>query len=139
MAEEIREVEETTVTNGAPVQTTRTVRTQADPPANQPVTVVRASGTSTAERIVYYILGILMALLAFRFVLSLLGANRENAFASLIYGISYPFVAPFFGLFGYRVQYGVARFEIETLVAMAVYALIAYGIVKLIRISRKTD
>jgi hypothetical protein len=106
---------------------------------NEPVAIVRSSGTTTAERVVYYILGILMAILAFRFVLSLLGANRDNAFAGLIYGISYPFVAPFFGLFGYQVKYGVSRFEIETLVAMAVYALLAYGIVKLIRIARKTN
>jgi hypothetical protein len=95
------------------------------------------TGPSTAERIVYYIAGVLLAILAFRFVLSLLGANRNNGFADFIYSFSYPFVAPFFGLFGYEFEYGVSRFEIETLVAMAVYALIAYAIAKMIRIARK--
>lgn len=138
MAERIQEVEETTVSNAAPVQTTRRVTTATAPAEDRPVAVATI-GTSTAERVIYYIMGLLLALLAFRFVLSLLGANRANAFANIIYGITYPFVAPFFGLFGYQVQYGVARFEIETLVAMAVYALLAYAIAKLIRIARKAD
>lgn len=78
-------------------------------------------GSTLAERVIYLLGGILITLLALRVLLSLLGANRENAFADLIYGITYPFVAPFFGLFGYTVEYGVSRFEIETLVAIVVY------------------
>lgn len=136
MADRIQEVEETTVNNGLPTQTTRRVTTET---ADNQRVVAATTGTSTAERVIYYIMGVLLALLAFRFVLSLLGANRDNGFANLIYSLSYPFVAPFFGLFGYDVQYGVARFEIETLVAMAVYALLAYGIAKLVRIARKAD
>ncbi len=138
MAERIQEVEETTVSNGLPVQSTTRV-TSTDRVVNDEPVAVNNSGTSTAERVIYYLVGLLMALLAFRFVLSLLGANRENAFANIIYSITYPFAAPFFGLFGYKVQYGVSRFEIETLVAMAVYALIGYAIAKLIRIARKAD
>ncbi len=132
MAEQVQEVEETTVRDGVPVQNTRRVTTTDD---NRAATTT--AGTSTAERVIYYILGVLLSLLAFRFILSLLGANRGNGFADFIYSVSYPFVVPFFGLFGYEVEYGVARFEIETLVAMLVYAVVAYGIVKLIRIGRK--
>jgi hypothetical protein len=132
MTDRIQEVEETTVTDGAPVQTTRKVVRDTD---NRAV----ARGASTAERLIYYVTGVLITLLAFRFVLSLLGANRSNGFADLIYGLSYPFVAPFFGLFGYSVQYGVARFEIETLVAMAVYALVGFAIAKLVSIARRAD
>lgn len=133
MAEQIQEVEETTVKDGVPVQTTRKVTTDTGVGAER--TVVAAP--STAERIVYYITGVILTLLAFRFVLSLLGANRANGFADFIYSLSAPFVAPFFGLFGYQMRYGVARFEMETLVAMLVYGVVAYGIVKLIRIGRK--
>jgi len=43
-------------------------------------------------------------------------------------------VAPFFGLFGYTFQYGVARVEIETLVAIVVYSLIGYGIGRLLAV-----
>jgi YggT family protein len=95
--------------------------------------------TWTAARIVYLIAGILESLLAFRFMLSLLGANRGNIIANLIYGITQPFVAPFFGLFNYRAQYGVARFEIETLVAMAVYAFLAWVLVRLLTINDRDD
>lgn len=83
-------------------------------------------------RIINFIAGILISLLAIRLVLSLLGANRGNAFADFIYSLTYPFVAPFFGLFGYTMKYGVARLELETIVAMIVYALVAYGLVRLV-------
>ncbi len=90
----------------------------------------------TAVRIVWYIAGILLAILALRFLLALLGANPANAFANLVYSVSYPFVAPFFGLFNYNLRYGVSRFESYTLVAMVVYSLIAWAIARLITINR---
>jgi hypothetical protein len=65
---------------------------------------------AAAIRLVDWLTSALLALLAVRFALSALGANQGNAFASFIYNLSYPFVAPFFGLFGYNMQYGVARF-----------------------------
>jgi uncharacterized protein YggT (Ycf19 family) len=131
MAEQIQETRERTVPQS---ETTTTRRVVSEP---EGATVVRTTGRSTAARVVWYVAGVLLTVLAFRFVLSLLGANRGNPFADLIYTLSYPFVVPFFGLFGYEVEYGVARFEIETLVAMAVYALVAYGIVQIIRIARR--
>jgi hypothetical protein len=132
MAQQVQKVEETVVENGVPTQSARQVTTDTSPGV-----VATPTDKSTTERIVYYIAGVLLTLLAFRFVLSLLGADRDNGFADFIYSVSYPFVAPFFGLFGYEMEYGRARFEIETLVAMAVYAIVAYGIAKLIRIARK--
>jgi uncharacterized protein YggT (Ycf19 family) len=92
--------------------------------------------TRTVSNVVWFITGVLLILLAFRFVLLLLAANQANAFANFIYTLSYPFAAPFFGLFGYTIHYGVSQFELSTLVAMAVYALIAFGIVRLINIRR---
>lgn len=136
MAERVREVEETVVQDAVPAAgATRTVATTTTRDNDDRAAV--AAGPSTAERVVYYISGILLTILAFRFVLSMLGANRGNGFADFIYSFSYPFVAPFFGLFGYKVEYGVSRIEIETLVAMAVYAAVAFGIVRMIRIARK--
>lgn len=127
MDDEVREVQQTTVRDGNTVQTTERVSDTRGHAAHE---------RNVIDRIVWYIAGLLMTLLAIRFVLSLLGANRGNGFADFIYSVTYPFVAPFFGLFGYQVQYGVSRFEIETLVAIAVYALIAYGISKLVHINR---
>lgn len=108
--------------DGAVVETTRTA---------EPASVI-------AARIVWLIAGIIIALLAIRFVLILLGASTGSPFVALVYALSYPFAVPFFGMFNYSMQYGVSRFELSTLVAMAVYALIAWGISRLLTI-RRTD
>ncbi len=76
-------------------------------------------------------------MLALRFVFALLGANPANGLADFIYTVSHPFVAPFFNLFGYNFTSGSARFEMFTLVAIALYALVAYGIAKLFTINRR--
>src|SRR5260221_3225397 len=52
---------------------------------------------------------------------------------------SYPFVAPFFTLFSYNLSYSVAHFELYTLVAILIYALVAYGIARLINLSRSEE
>ncbi|HSX23603.1 MAG TPA: hypothetical protein VLE74_00685 [Candidatus Saccharimonadales bacterium] len=88
-------------------------------------------------RIISLIGSIITGILALRFILSLLAANRSNAFASLIYSLSHPFVAPFFGLFNYQEQVGIVRFEFETLVAIAFWALVTWMVVRLITIGVK--
>lgn len=98
-----------------------------------------ASGSVLAARVVSYVLGVVEVILAFRFVLALLGANRSNDFAQLVFNVSYPFVQPFFGLFGYTPKYGASHLELYTLVAMAVYAIIGWGIIALIRLPRSGD
>jgi hypothetical protein len=98
--------------------------------------VEKSHSENVAARIVWYIAGVLLVLLAFRFVFALLGANPVNGFANFIYTTSHPFVSPFFGIFNYDIRYGVSRFEVYTLVAMVVYSLIAYAITKLITINQ---
>ncbi len=130
MTEQIQQVKNVT-TDGIATQTTRAVD-------NEPITAAPAQldKTNTAARIVWFIAGVLLTLLAFRFVLVLLGANASNGFANFIYSASHPFVAPFFGLFSYHLSYGVSRFELSTLVAMAVYSIVAFGIARLLTIRR---
>lgn len=121
------------------VTTTVTSPGSTDQPVNREVReeqVVHEPGENVATRVIWYVTGVLLVLLAFRFVFALLGANPSNGFANFIYSVSHPFVAPFFGIFGYNVRYGVTRFEIYTLVAMAVYAVIAWGLVRLVTINR---
>jgi YGGT family len=81
-------------------------------------------------QIVWYIAGFLEAILAFRFVLKLLGANPLAGFTSLIYGISQPFVAPFLSVFRITSVQG-SVFEWTTLLAMLVYWLIAMAVARL--------
>jgi len=74
-------------------------------------------------------------LLAFRFVLRLLAANPSAGFSSFIYTVSYPFAGPFLNVFhASKVQEGF--FEWTTLVAMFVFFLIAWGIVRLFFMSK---
>ena len=81
--------------------------------------------------VIYYLTGALIILLLLRVVLSLFGANPENKFASFIYGLSAPFVSPFLDLFP-TPALGNFQLEINTLVAIAIYALLAWLIVRLI-------
>lgn len=81
-------------------------------------------------QIVWYILGVLEVLLAFRFVLKLLAANPAAGFSSFIYNVTYPFVMPFLAVFK-KSQIAGSVFEWTTILAMFVYWLLAVGIIKL--------
>jgi uncharacterized protein YggT (Ycf19 family) len=83
------------------------------------------------KQFIYFILGVIEGLLLIRFVLRLLGANPAAGFAQFIYGITAPLLAPFFGLFG-APRFEGSVLEISTLVAMIVYALLAWVIWKVI-------
>jgi len=96
--------------------------------------VVDDSPGVLAARVVWFVAGVLLTLLAFRFVFIMLGANPNNGFVNFIYTVSHPFAAPFFGIFGYTQTLGNARVEWTTLIAMAVYALVAWGIARLLTI-----
>jgi len=98
---------------------------------DQPAVVDDGYRSNFASRLIWLIAGIIVTLLAFRFVFILLGANPSNGFANFIYTVSYPFAAPFFGLFSYHSQYGIARFETASLIGIVVYSLIAYGLARL--------
>ena len=86
-------------------------------------------------QIVWYVLGLVEALLLFRFVLKFLGANPEAAFSAFIYGVTYVFAAPFLSVFRITHVAG-STFEWTTLLAMLVYWLVALGVIKLFLISR---
>jgi YggT family protein len=96
------------------------------------VAVRSSSIASTLATIVYGIGTLIVSLLLLRFLLSLLGANPSNAIADFIYDTSQPFVAPFFGLFNYNTQFGISRFEIETLIAAISYGLLTWLLVNMI-------
>jgi len=90
-----------------------------------------------ARRIIYFVLGFLEVLFAFRLVFKILGERSDNAFTSIIYSVTDLFLAPFFGIFRTAVAPGLevrSVLEPQLLIAMVVYALVAWGIVKLIKI-----
>ena len=89
----------------------------------------RRQGSFQFSRIVWTLVGILEILLGLRFALKLIGANPESAFTIFIYGITRIFVAPFSALVG-TPTVGGSVFEFTTLIAMAIYALLAWIIVR---------
>jgi len=94
-------------------------------------TEVRSPIETVMARVVWFVFGAIEIFVAIRFVLILLGANAEAGFVKLIYAVSGVFMAPFFAIFSTDTVSG-ATFEWSALVAIAVYALIAWGIVALI-------
>lgn len=100
--------------------------------------VVHRSTSSSgvlAKRIVYYIGGVIISLIALRLLFLLLGANQGSAFVDFIYGISGIFVAPFVGIFG-EPTFGVSYVETSSIVAIIIYALITVGIGRLFTLNR---
>ena len=84
-------------------------------------------------RLVWFVAWVVDVLCGLRFLLRLLGASTFSPFVNLEYSLSEPLVAPFRGIFP---ESGSGRYvwEPAALVAILVYALIAGGVVALIRI-----
>jgi len=81
-------------------------------------------------QLVWLFVGIVEALIGARVVLKFIAANPENAFAHFIYNTSALFLAPFFGLTGSPAA-GGSVLEVPSLIAMAVYAFVGWGIIQL--------
>ncbi|HBW35013.1 YggT family protein [Desulfosporosinus sp. BICA1-9] len=97
-------------------------------------------GCLQVKSAVYYILGVLEVLLAFRFMFKLLAANPQNGFVSLIYSITNAFLDPFLGIFRtetVRMDNIKGILEPASIVGMMVFAVIAWGIVELIEVFRR--
>ena len=84
------------------------------------------------NRVLWSLLAFLEILLAFRFVLRMIAANPDSGFGMFMYGVTGVFVAPFNGLIATPTSGGSAL-ELTTLIAMAVYALVFWGIAYIIR------
>ncbi len=82
-------------------------------------------------QLVWLLFGLLEALIGLRVLLRLIAANPANFFAVLVYRMSYFFVWPFLGLTRTPNANG-AVVEVSSIIAMFVYALIAWAIVQLI-------
>ena len=90
------------------------------------------------SQVVWYILGVIQLLLAFRFVFRLMGANPEAGFTNFIYSITRPLTAPFSAVFP-SAPIEANFLEWSTLLAMLVYWIIALGVVKLFFLSRSVS
>ena len=95
--------------------------------------VRRANIRYWITRTTYFVLGVLEIILLLRFLFRLLGANQSSSFVVFLYNLSHVFVVPFYGIFN-DPTFGNSVLEITTLIAMLIYALLAWGIVSLGRL-----
>lgn len=101
-------------------------------------TTKEATTSQTVEYVVYFFFGVIEVLLAFRLILKVMGASISSFFVRFVYSITGIFILPFEGIFRRGFAQGVETtsvLEPSTLVAIIVYVVLAWGIVKLVRIS----
>jgi hypothetical protein len=84
--------------------------------------------------VIYFLLGVLEVILGLRFIFRLFGANEDNDFILALYNFSHVFVGPFNNIFNDQTIGSHSVFELSTLVAMLIYALIGWGLVSLARV-----
>jgi uncharacterized protein YggT (Ycf19 family) len=91
---------------------------------------------ATVRRVVALLFGILIVLIALRFLLLALGANTGNALVDFIYSVSEPFVDVFRGVFSFDHMSPVGRsvIDVAALVAIVGYALLAALIMAILRL-----
>ncbi len=121
------------------VSTQKTVggQTTTEKTTTSPVSAEN-KGAYQGYYLVYYILGAVEIFLAARLVFKLLGANPNSGFVSFIYAVTGALVAPFQAIFHVTTTTGVETtsvLEPSTIIAMLVYAIVAWGLGKLIAIS----
>ena len=95
----------------------------------------QVSGVVIAQRIIWFFAGFIIVFLALRTLLLLLAANQGNFFVDFVYAIGGFFAAPFAGIFG-SPTYGQVYFDTASLVGIVVYALLAWGLTKLVTLTR---
>ena len=86
---------------------------------------------SRLTQLVWLLFGVLEALIGLRVFLKLIAANPNSPFAALVYNLSSLFVWPFSGLTRTPAAEGMVL-DIPSIIAMLVYALVAWAIVRLI-------
>ncbi len=107
---------------------------RVDPPfTSTRVTELRPTYNYRAEQAIWFVVGVVDALLIIRFLLKLLGASLASGFVRFMYDLTAVLVAPFHGIFN-TVASGRSVLEPESVVAIAIYTLIGWGLAVLIRL-----
>jgi uncharacterized protein YggT (Ycf19 family) len=96
--------------------------------------VSSATPARRASEVIYLVFGIIDGLLLIRLVLKLLAANPLAGFSKFIYGLTDVFLAPFRNLLPVVGGGSGAVLEMSTVIAIIVYALIGWGLVRLVGI-----
>ena len=82
-------------------------------------------------QITWLVFGLLEGAIVLRIILKLMAANPANPFANLVYTLTDIFLWPFFGL-TVTPQLGGMVLELSSIIALVVYAVAAWVVVRLI-------
>lgn len=93
----------------------------------------RLSTLDLVSRVIWFLTGLLIVGLVFRFIMKATGANTGSSFVRFIYNSTAAFVAPFRGIFTDSAS-GNNVLEISTIVAIVVWALVAFFVTWLLGI-----
>lgn len=127
-----------------PITTKETV-TMKEQSTIRPLVQTSAASTTQVEmtqseyiqQVLYFLLGTLEVLLAFRFIFKLMGANQSGSFVQFIYRTSNVFIYPFEGIFRRAATQGIetnAVLEPATIVAAVVYAIFIWGVMAFLKV-----
>ncbi len=106
----------------------------APPPPVETATVVSTVNPGRrAMDLIYLAFGVIDGLLLIRLVLKLLGANTTAAFTQWVYNVTAFFLAPFRNLLP-TIGNNQSQLEMSVIVAILVYALIAWVMARLMAI-----
>lgn len=97
--------------------------------------MVSEKQANKANAYVWYVVGVIDVLVALRFIFFILGA-KNTGFTSILYQVTYPFVALFKGIFPSPTS-DTGYFDTAAVLAIIVYVLLGWGIVSLIDISKR--
>jgi uncharacterized protein YggT (Ycf19 family) len=103
------------------------------PPATSSEVVSRVNPGRRAMDLVYLVFGVIDGLLLIRLVLKLLGANTTAAFTQWVYNVTDVFLAPFHNLLP-TIGSNNSVLEMSVIVAILVYALVAWVLARLMAI-----
>jgi hypothetical protein len=87
--------------------------------------------TFKATQLIWLLFGILVALIALRIGLKLIGANPESPIVALIYGFTYLFLFPFEGMVASPAA-GNMVLELSSMFAILIYGLIAWAVERIV-------
>jgi hypothetical protein len=95
------------------------------------VTAERRQLLYKVTQLIELVFAVLEIVIGLRVILRLIAADPNNAFASLIYRLSYPWLQPFLGLTN-NLSIDGAILEVPAIIAMITYALIGWLIIRLV-------
>jgi YggT family protein len=105
------------------------------PPVEEVETLdARRSEAAWTAQLIYFVFGVVEILIALRVLLKLIAANTGSGFTRFIYGVTGPFVAPFKNIVDSPTARNGAVFEVSSILAIVIYLLINWLIVRLLLI-----